>query len=86
LIELENGHLQALNIAWDSRSQVDGGLHWFHLQADEEITPEHPFFWTNHFQNWNSRCAECHSTDLQRNYSPENSSYTTQWSELNVGC
>jgi len=86
LVELDNGHVQALNVAWDSRPQNDGGQRWFHLQPDEDITPEHPFFWTNHFQNWNSRCAECHSTDLQRNYDPVSLSYDTQWSEINVAC
>lgn len=86
LVETEDGHIQALNIAWDSRPSEDGGQRWFHLQPNEEITPEHPFFWTNHFQNWNSRCAECHSTNLQRNFSVENSSYDTQWSEINIAC
>jgi predicted CXXCH cytochrome family protein len=86
LVELNNGHVQALNLAWDSRSQDEGGQRWFHLQPDEDITPEHPFFWSNHFQNWNSRCAECHSTDLQRNYDPVSLSYDTQWSEINVAC
>jgi len=86
LVELDNGHVQALNVAWDSRSQDEGGQRWFHLQPDEDITPEHPFFWTNHFQNWNSRCAECHSTDLQRNYDPVSLSYDTRWSEINVAC
>ena len=86
LIELNDGHIQALNIAWDSRPVDQGGQRWFHLRPDENINPDHPFFWTNHFQNWNSRCAECHSTGVQRNYSAENSSYDTSWSEINVSC
>ncbi|NKB34876.1 MAG: tetratricopeptide repeat protein [Pseudomonadales bacterium] len=86
LVELENGHVQALNIAWDSRPTDQGGQRWFHLQPDENINSEHPFYWANHFSNWNSRCAECHSTDLQRNYSPDDGSYATTWSEINVSC
>ena len=86
LVELDNGHIQALNIAWDSRPSAQGGQRWFHLQPDENITPEHPFFWSNHFQNWNSRCADCHSTDLQRNYDVDTGGYNTQWSEINVAC
>ena len=86
LVELDNGHIQALNTAWDSRPAEQGGQRWFHLQPDEDISPSHPFFWANHFQNWNSRCAECHSTNLQRNYSPDESSYSTTWSEINVSC
>jgi hypothetical protein len=86
LVDIGKGHLQALNVAWDSRPEEQGGQRWFHLQADEDITPEHPFFWTGHFQNWNSRCAECHSTDLEKNFDPVNNSYQTSWSEINVGC
>lgn len=86
LVELDNGHIQAFSIAWDSRVESEGGQRWFHLQPDENITPEHPFYWTRHFQNWNSRCADCHSTNLQKNYSAEDHSYDTQWSEVNVAC
>jgi len=86
LVEIENGHIQALNIAWDSRSKEKGGQRWFHLQPDEKITPEHPFFWTRYFQNWNSRCASCHSTNVEKNYYAEAHSYNTTWSEINVSC
>ncbi|MFA9420996.1 MAG: tetratricopeptide repeat protein [Gammaproteobacteria bacterium] len=86
LIETGNGHIQALNIAWDSRSEEQGGQRWFHLRDNEKIDTDHPFFWAGHFQNWNSRCAECHSTDLIKNYNSEQNSYQTQWSDINVGC
>ncbi|MFT5571583.1 MAG: tetratricopeptide (TPR) repeat protein [Cryomorphaceae bacterium] len=86
LVETQNGHVQALNIAWDSREIEQGGQRWFHLQAQEEITPEHPFFWTNHFQNWNSRCADCHSTNLQRNYKAADNSFNTTFSDTTVAC
>ncbi|MBV1888942.1 MAG: tetratricopeptide repeat protein [Proteobacteria bacterium] len=86
LIEMENGHIQAFSIAWDSREKDQGGQRWFHLQPDENITPEHPFFWTRHFQNWNSRCASCHSTNIDKNYNVKSHSYKTIWSEINVGC
>ena len=86
LVELEKGRVQALNIAWDSRSTEEGGQRWFHLQPNENITAEHPFYWTNHFQNWNSRCADCHSTNLQRNYKLDENSFNTTFSEINVAC
>ncbi|MBT8152107.1 MAG: hypothetical protein KJO62_11955 [Gammaproteobacteria bacterium] len=86
LIELEGGHIQALNIAWDSRDKKTGGQRWFHLQPDEEITTEHPFFWPRHFQNWNNRCASCHSTNLEKNYNAADHSYDTRFSEINVAC
>lgn len=86
LVELDNGHIQALNIAWDAREKKSGGQRWFHLQPDQNVTPEHPFFWTRHLQNWNSRCADCHSTNVEKNYSPQNHSYNTLFSEINVAC
>jgi nitrate/TMAO reductase-like tetraheme cytochrome c subunit len=86
LIDIGKGHLQALNVAWDSRSKEQGGQRWYHLQADEDIDPEHPFFWARHFQNSNSRCIECHNTNVSKNYNPENKSYASAWSEIGVGC
>jgi predicted CXXCH cytochrome family protein len=86
LIDIGNGNLQALNVAWDSRPAAQGGQRWYHLQADEDIDPEHPFFWTRHFQNANSRCIECHSTNMRKNFDADNSSYATSWSEISVGC
>lgn len=86
LIDIGKGHLQALNIAWDSRSTKQGGQRWYHLQAKEDIDPEHPFFWTRHFQNANSRCIECHATNVRKNFDAGNSSYASSWSETGVGC
>jgi predicted CXXCH cytochrome family protein len=86
LIDTGKGHLQALNVAWDSRSQDSGGQRWFHLQASEDIDPEHPFFWARHFQNANSRCIACHSTNVAKNYDPETRRYATAWAETGVGC
>ncbi len=86
LLDIGDGHLQALNVAWDSRPEDQGGQRWFHLREDEEITARHPFHWRRHFQNWNSRCAECHSTNLEKNYNPAKHSYNTVWSEINVSC
>ena len=86
LVDTGRGRLQALNIAWDSRTADDGGQRWYHLQASESIDPEHPLFWARHFQNANSRCIECHSTNLQKNFDPKDNRYATQWTEVGVGC
>jgi len=31
-------------------------------------------------------CAECHSTNLQKNYDPDTRSFSTTWSEIDVSC
>jgi tetratricopeptide (TPR) repeat protein len=86
LVEFPGGRLQALSIVWDSRPVQDGGQRWFHLYPDETVTHEDVLHWTRDSQNWNSRCAACHSTNLQKNYRPEDGSYDTRWSEIDVSC
>tara|TARA_R110002096_G_scaffold85769_7_gene197290 strand:+ start:29175 stop:31313 length:2139 start_codon:yes stop_codon:yes gene_type:complete len=86
LVEFPDGRLQTLSISWDARAQEEGGQRWYHLYEDEEITADDPLHWTGAFQNWNSRCASCHTTDLDKNYSPATNSYDTRWAEMNVGC
>ncbi|MCQ3830911.1 tetratricopeptide repeat protein [Microbulbifer elongatus] len=86
LIELPGGRLQALSLSWDSRSKEEGGQRWFHLYPDEEIKAGDPLHWTGINQNWNFQCADCHSTNLHKNYDQASQTFATQWSEINVGC
>lgn len=86
LIELPGGRLQALSISWDSRPKEEGGQRWFHLYPDEEIKPGDPLHWTGINQNWNFQCADCHSTNLHKNYDTASQTFATHWSEINVGC
>lgn len=86
LLELSQGRLQALTIAWDSRPKEEGGQRWFHLYPDEQITAGDPLHWTGPYQNWNGRCAECHSTNLQKNFDHRQQAFSTTWTELNVAC
>jgi hypothetical protein len=86
LVELENGHIQPLPFAWDSRPVEDGGQRWYHLYPDEYIGSDDALFWTRREQNWNYMCAECHSTNVELNYTLAEDRYATTWSEINVGC
>lgn len=86
LIEFPNGRLQTLSVSWDSRPVDQGGQRWFHMYPDEEIPHGDLLHWTGAFQNWNSRCANCHSTDLKKNYSPASDTFKTSWKEITVGC
>jgi tetratricopeptide (TPR) repeat protein len=86
LIEFPDGRLQALGIAWDSRSKENGGQRWYHLYPNEALTYKDRLHWTRADQNWNYMCADCHSTNLQKNYDAVKNSYQTSWSEMNVGC
>jgi len=86
LVELPGGRLQALPLAWDSRPSENGGQRWFHIYGDEVIGHTDPLHWTGREQNWNYMCAECHSTDLQKNYAADNDTFDTRWAEINVAC
>lgn len=86
LVPFEDGRLQALNIVWDSRPHSEGGQRWIHLYPGEPVTFEDAVHWTGSLQNWNSRCAVCHSTGLEKNYSSATDRYATTWEEINVGC
>jgi Flp pilus assembly protein TadD len=86
LIEFPDGRLQALSIAWDSRSEQQGGQRWFHLYPNEEIKHDDVLHWTKLNQNWNFMCAECHSTGVRKNYDAVNDRFATTFSEISVGC
>lgn len=86
LAELPKGRLQALPFAWDSRPEGEGGQRWFHLYPDETILAGDELHWTGPRQNWNYMCADCHSTNLRRNFDPKTKAYSTTYSEINVAC
>jgi predicted CXXCH cytochrome family protein len=94
LVPFPGGRYQALNIVWDSRTREQGGQRWIHLYPEDAVAAgdngpvrhDDPVHWTGSFQNWNSRCAACHSTGLEKNYSAATDSYRTSWREINVAC
>jgi tetratricopeptide (TPR) repeat protein len=86
LVEFPGGRLQALSICWDARPKAEGGQRWFHLYPGESIPHDDELHWTGRRQNWNYTCADCHSTNLQKNYDAKTDTYKTQWSEIDVSC
>jgi tetratricopeptide (TPR) repeat protein len=86
LVEFPGGRLQAFSIAWDTRPKEQGGQRWFHLYPSERITHTDELHWTGPRQNWNFMCADCHSTNLRKNYDPTRRAYHTTWSEIDVSC
>ncbi len=86
LIRFPDGRYQALSIAWDTRSNEDGGQRWFHMYQQEKIDHTDVLHWTGLYQNWNHMCADCHSTDLKKNFDAKTNQFSTSWFEINVGC
>jgi len=81
LVPFPGGRLQCLSIAWDS-----GRGEWFDLYPDQVIPPDDWLHWTRAAQTWNAMCAECHSTNLRKNFDAESNAYDTTWSEIDVSC
>jgi len=81
LVEFPDGRMQATRASWDSRQHK-----WFHQYAGQRIDYRDWLHWTKNAQNWNTMCAECHSTNLQKNYNIETDTYNTTFSVLNVSC
>jgi predicted CXXCH cytochrome family protein len=85
MVEFDDGRVQLIPFAWDSRTKAQGGQRWFNLYP--QFTENHQdFFWTNKGQNWNYMCADCHSTNVTKNFDVKTDSYKTKFSEINVGC
>ncbi|MDO4557852.1 MAG: multiheme c-type cytochrome, partial [Planctomycetia bacterium] len=90
LTEFPDGRIQCLPIAWNLRDRE-----WFHLYPNDPVPPSDPLHWTRGAQNWNSMCADCHTTDYRKNYrvpdetKPEtipSGVYESTWIEFGVGC
>jgi len=81
LIAFPGGRLQATRVSWDSRNKK-----WFHQYSGQKFHHGDWLHWTGNAQNWNTMCASCHSTDLQKHYNFTSDSYATTWKEINVSC
>ncbi|MFC1838875.1 tetratricopeptide repeat protein [Thermodesulfobacteriota bacterium] len=81
LVPFPGGRLQCLPIAWDTQKNE-----WYDLNRDKMIDPGDWLYWTNAGQNWNGMCAECHSTNLKKNYDLNTDTYHTIWTDIDVGC
>jgi len=81
LLNTGDGRYQVPDMAWDPEKKE-----WFSIYGDENRRPEEWGHWTQRGMNWNSQCAYCHFTGLEKNYDPEDDSYDTAWVEQGVGC
>jgi tetratricopeptide (TPR) repeat protein len=82
LIPAPGGRLQACNIALDPAKNE-----WFDIfAAGDARAPGDWGHWTGQGMNWNSMCAACHNTRVQKNYEPRSNSYHTTMAEMSVSC
>ncbi len=81
LIEVGDGRLQALGVAWDTQKN-----RWFHLYPGQGVNFKNPLHWSKPSQNANFMCVECHTTGYKRNFDAAKNSFDSQWNSLGVGC
>lgn len=81
IVKFPDGAYQCLITAWDSENNK-----WFHLQPNLELAHDEWINWTGGAMRWNTACADCHSTNLEKNYDSHANSFKTTYSEINVSC
>jgi predicted CXXCH cytochrome family protein len=81
LIEVGEGRLQALGVAWDTEQH-----RWFHLYPGQGVNFKNPLHWSKPSQNANFMCVECHTTGFKRNFDAASNTFNSQWNSLGVGC
>ncbi|MEQ8838220.1 MAG: multiheme c-type cytochrome, partial [Lacipirellulaceae bacterium] len=85
MTEFPDGRVQVLPASWDVHRKE-----WFAVTPpdvpDTRIEHDDPLHWTGIAQNWNTMCADCHSTNLQKNYDLATDTYSTDYSEIDVSC
>ncbi|KAA0987025.1 tetratricopeptide repeat protein [Pseudomonas sp. ANT_J28] len=81
LIEVGEGRLQALGVAWDTEKH-----RWFHLYPGQGVNFKDPLHWSKPSQNANFMCVECHTTGYKRNFDAAKNTFDSHWNSLGVGC
>ena len=81
IVKFPNGHFQCLRTAWDSIKNE-----WFDLYPDFKVVHSEWLHWSRGGLNWNTMCADCHSTNVRKNYDFETNSYDTKYAIMNVSC
>lgn len=81
LIPVPGGRWQVQEASYDPRSNQ-----WFNVFGNEDRQPGEWGHWTGRGMNWNSMCAACHNTRVQKNYDAATDSYHTTMSEPTVSC
>jgi len=81
LVDFPRGRKQVLRASWDVKN-----AQWFHQYEGDTIAVNDWLHWTRGAQSWNTMCAECHTTDLRKNYLSEADSFHTTYSSINVSC
>ncbi len=81
IVSAGDGRYQVPDMAWDPAEEE-----WFSIYGEHNRRPGDWGHWTGRGMNWNSQCAYCHFTGLNKGYEVETDRYETTWVEQGVGC
>ena len=81
IVKFPDGHYQCLRQAWDTKKNK-----WFDLYPDFKVVHSEWLHWSRGGLNWNNMCADCHSTNVRKQYKQEDHSYDTKFALINVSC
>jgi predicted CXXCH cytochrome family protein len=81
LVPFPGGRLQAMDVAYDPRSNE-----WFNVFGEENRQPGEWGHWTGRGMTWNVQCAFCHMTGFQKNYDPVADAYASSWKAMGISC
>lgn len=72
LVDAPDGRLNAYPLAWDATRSK-----WFRV-TDADLPAR--------YQAWNTMCAECHSTSVDKRYDAAADQFATRFEDVDVGC
>jgi len=81
IVLFPNGQYQCLRTAYNTLED-----RWYDLYPDFKVVHSEWLHWSRGGLNWNTMCADCHSTNVKKNYSEKEHSYNTNYAILNVSC
>lgn len=81
VISTTNGREQCLTFAYDV-----GKKEYFDLNYAPNTPVGDWLHWTGQAMNWNSNCADCHSTLVKKNYNPTTQTYHTTFRHIQITC
>jgi len=81
LISFPGGRWQVQEASYAPRTNK-----WFDVFGDEDRQPGEWGNWMGRGMNWNSMCAACHNTSVQKNYDASTDTYHTAMAEPTVSC
>lgn len=81
IVLFPDGQYQCLRTAFDTVKNK-----WYDLYPDFKVVHKEWLHWSRGGLNWNTMCADCHSTNVKKNYNEKEHSYNTNYAIINVSC